>query len=397
MSRCFPYPPPGYYRNGATHDALIESIKLQKETNKTKSDRKKEKKGKKEKEKRHKEKRNNKDSYTVLQNSAYCTAAQINASTELLEKSDLTQEHGQPVNQHQPSYSSDSTENSNKRKRDDHSFITDNSSGNGSFKIRLTKKQKGSESSSIVADVRSNTNSSLSSFTSDRGLVSCMGKSGVSAASGRENRTQTQTKSNLVSKGTTIGDLNRVHFGRIQSAPSSAKPFLQSTRPQQQVLPRIHLEHEAPSSFVSTNVNEQGLHFARQQQLATCYRGVSNLVTNKTSTSDAGRTSINEVSVAVNGGLTKQKEDPQKVGPSRSEKKMLKKQAKYEKLIGSWLPPVFQADVPDDDWLSSSKTSSSSILKGEVETCRESVASWQPCARFLAEADIHALPYTVPF
>ncbi|KAJ0674741.1 hypothetical protein HanLR1_Chr12g0443341 [Helianthus annuus] len=76
---------------------------------------------------------------------------------------------------------------------------------------------------------------------------------------------------------------------------------------------------------------------------------------------------------------------------------MLKKHAKYEKLIGSWLPPVYQAELPDDDWLSSSKPSRSSVLKVDAETCWESVASWQPCARFLAEVDIHALPYTIPF
>lgn len=28
MSRCFPYPPPGYVRNGIRDEALIESIKV---------------------------------------------------------------------------------------------------------------------------------------------------------------------------------------------------------------------------------------------------------------------------------------------------------------------------------------------------------------------------------
>jgi len=379
-----------------THDALIDSIKLQKETNKTKDERKKEKKAKKEKkEKKQKETRNIEDSRKVLQNPAKCTESQFigtKACTELLEKSDLTQEHGQPTSPHQPSYSSDSTQNSNKRKRDDYSLLADNSTGHGSFKIRLMKKQKGSDSTHFVADLRSNTRPSVSFINSDKSLTSSIeqnGQNGVPATSLRENRTQIQTKSNLISERSKISDTNRLHFGRVQSAQSSAKSAPQSTRTQQQVLPRAHLECAIPSSSVlSRNIKEQ---------LASSYRGVSNLVSNKTNTSAAGRASVNEISVPANGGLMKQKEDPQKVGPTRSEKKILKKHAKYEKLIGSWLPPVFQSDLPDDDWLSSSKTSSSSILKGEAETCRESVASWQPCARFLAEVDMHALPYTVPF
>ncbi|GKG18617.1 hypothetical protein Tco_0372915, partial [Tanacetum coccineum] len=43
-------------------------------------------------------------------------------TTEQRERSDLTEEHGQPISSQQPSYSSDSiqnTQNSNKRKRDD--------------------------------------------------------------------------------------------------------------------------------------------------------------------------------------------------------------------------------------------------------------------------------------
>lgn len=38
-------------------------------------------------------------------------------STEQLERSGLTEEHGQPIRSHNPSNSSDSTQNSNKRKR----------------------------------------------------------------------------------------------------------------------------------------------------------------------------------------------------------------------------------------------------------------------------------------
>ncbi|KAI3696057.1 hypothetical protein L1987_79066 [Smallanthus sonchifolius] len=386
MSRCFPYPPPGYCRSGAAYEALIDSIKLQKETNKTKSESKKEKRAKKEKkEKRQKEKRNNEDEIRmqknttgeypkVLQKASDFLEAQFkktNATTELFEKSDLTEEHGPSISSHQPSYSSDSTQNSNKRKRDYDSLLPD---------------------SSTTHDARSNTPPSVPSFSnSDRSVVSSIRFNAVPATSGRENRAQT----------TTICDPNMSHFGRIQSAQNFAKPALQSTRPQpplissfgRQVAPRI----------VSRNIDEQELHSGRQQQLAPSHCGLPNSVTSKPNTSAAGKKPNNDIVLPRNDGdqsLKKQKEDPQKVGPTQFDKKILKKHTKYEKLVGSWLPPVFQAHLPDDggeDWLSGSKTSKSSVSKVEVETCRQLVVPWQPCARFLAEADIHALPFTVPF
>uniref|UniRef100_A0A2P2JLP5 Uncharacterized protein n=2 Tax=Rhizophora mucronata TaxID=61149 RepID=A0A2P2JLP5_RHIMU len=57
MSRCFPYPPPGYEKKGISDDALIESIKVQREAEKAEKERKKEKKReKKEKKQKDKEK-----------------------------------------------------------------------------------------------------------------------------------------------------------------------------------------------------------------------------------------------------------------------------------------------------------------------------------------------------
>ncbi|XP_076913481.1 uncharacterized protein LOC143572125 [Bidens hawaiensis] len=351
MSRCFPYPPPGYYRNGPTHDALIESIKLQKDTDKTKADRKKEKKAKKER----KEKINNE--VKTYKNTIDDFFKGTKAVTELNEKSDLTQEHRQPFSPHQPSYSSDSTQNSNKRKRDDYSMLLpDNSTG--SFKIRFVKKPKASDSNNLVNDVRLNICPPIPlASNSNRYLVSSVGNSCGPSTSGRENRTQTD-----------IGVSSGLCF----------------VRNQQQVVPSIRLEPEGPSSYVSRNIDQRLV--------------IPNLVSSKTtSTVVAGKRPINEVSV----GPSKQTEDPKKVGLTRTEKKMNKKHAKYEKLLGSWLPLVLQTTFPevgdDEDWLSTGKALKSSTCKGDVETCRESVASWQPCARFLPEVEIHALPYTVPF
>ncbi|KAK4429407.1 hypothetical protein Salat_1241100 [Sesamum alatum] len=165
MSRCFPYPPPGYTLSRASEEALIESIKLQKER-KSKEERKKDKKRekeekkkeKKEKKKEKKEKKKEKKDKTH-QNLDKSGIVQGHigksiwpdakgellhkggqAEPEQLEGSSLTEERGQPARLCAPSTSSDSTENSNKRKRD--SSPADGACGHSKIiRIRLPSKK----------------------------------------------------------------------------------------------------------------------------------------------------------------------------------------------------------------------------------------------------------------
>ncbi|KAI9165154.1 hypothetical protein LWI28_008738 [Acer negundo] len=71
MSRCFPYPPPGYVRNGIRDEALIESIKLQREGEKAKKEGKKDK--KREKKQKDKRKRRSPGETERLKNSSDST------------------------------------------------------------------------------------------------------------------------------------------------------------------------------------------------------------------------------------------------------------------------------------------------------------------------------------
>ncbi|XP_019152787.1 PREDICTED: myb-like protein X isoform X3 [Ipomoea nil] len=135
MSRCFPYPPPGYtVRRSNEEAALIESIKLQKEREKAKAERKEEKKREKrekrekkerKKERKEKEQQNLSDSAQRYKshkkdNSEFkdgCIDKKRPSESEQLERSNLTVEYGQAVCSQNPNTSSDSTQNSNKRKR----------------------------------------------------------------------------------------------------------------------------------------------------------------------------------------------------------------------------------------------------------------------------------------
>uniref|UniRef100_A0A5B7AVV8 Uncharacterized protein n=1 Tax=Davidia involucrata TaxID=16924 RepID=A0A5B7AVV8_DAVIN len=152
MSRCLPYPPLGYSLKSATNEALIESIKPQKEREKAKAERKKEKnREKKERKREKKEKR--KQNLTEIdhgeerklndekiqkgeKSSVDFKGGYIQKrredEAEQLERSGLTEEHGQPIYLQDPCYSSDSTLNSNKRR---HASILNGSSSHGEFML----------------------------------------------------------------------------------------------------------------------------------------------------------------------------------------------------------------------------------------------------------------------
>ncbi|KAF8012681.1 hypothetical protein BT93_I0747 [Corymbia citriodora subsp. variegata] len=123
MSRCFPYPPPGYARNGVRDEALIESIKreVEKAKKERKKERKREKKEKKavlenggSKDKKNSHKRRNEDERTQDDQKAGDHRKKRKHDTEHLEKSNLTEEHGKPVNSLN---STDSTMNCSKKQK----------------------------------------------------------------------------------------------------------------------------------------------------------------------------------------------------------------------------------------------------------------------------------------
>ncbi|TXG59828.1 hypothetical protein EZV62_014401 [Acer yangbiense] len=130
MSRCLQYPPPGYVRNGIRDEALIESIKLQREGEKAKKEGKKDKKrekkqkDKKEKEKsrgngeveskQHRHKKRHRDERSQENEKGRDPQNKTKNEKEQLENSGLTEEHGHPVGSQN---SSDSTLNSQKRQK----------------------------------------------------------------------------------------------------------------------------------------------------------------------------------------------------------------------------------------------------------------------------------------
>ncbi|KAI3922604.1 hypothetical protein MKX01_006293 [Papaver californicum] len=150
MSRCFPYPPPGYevyeVKNGVLDLDLLESIK--RESEKIKKERKKEKKRDKKlkKEKKKKEsgeaqkKERSHEKKHKSDGKSGDSLKRKELESEKLEKSCLTEDQGQPANTQNLYDSSDSTLNSNKRKR--HSSPSDVSRNSGNSVLIKLPLQK---------------------------------------------------------------------------------------------------------------------------------------------------------------------------------------------------------------------------------------------------------------
>ncbi|CAK9148310.1 unnamed protein product [Ilex paraguariensis] len=165
MSRCFPYPPPGYSGNRSSNEALIESIKLQREREKAKAERKKEKRREK-KEKKREKKEKEKHSTCKLAHDEKDHKGEKSSvdfkgeykrkwskdEAEQLERSGLTEEHGLSVCAYNPSASSESTQNSNKRRRN--ASLPDGCHRNGNIiRIRLPLQKHKEPAASATKEV----------------------------------------------------------------------------------------------------------------------------------------------------------------------------------------------------------------------------------------------------
>lgn len=92
-----------------------------------------------------------------------------------------------------------------------------------------------------------------------------------------------------------------------------------------------------------------------------------------------------------------------KASMSTFERSMLKTEAKYRELIVDWVPPPMElvsTEVADEEWLYRENVSGSKTTKTKHvsnDTGNGIYQGIQPHAHYLPDADIYALPYTLPF
>lgn len=278
--------------------------------------------------------------------------------TEQLEGSSLTEEHGQPLNSQNPSYSSDGTQNSNKRRKQ--ASVASVSPGNGNI-IRIKMPlQNHKESESPARKEQLNSTSARNVQIKESDVKSRQEQEQLCSTSGRNER---------IYSGSGLMDL-AVYPGEDVSRGSKGDVTLRKTN-------SLHGFPCPSNGFGSISGN-----------------------------TDNCTQSHPQTSVPVPGLCsTPQDKKPQ-------DKKMQKKVSKYDSLIQNLYQIVIPSEVVDsdgEDWLFGGKRLDTTVVKerkmekqlpvNSSVTCSSSSTLYPlyPRARYLEEAKIYALPYTVPF
>ncbi|KAL7155508.1 hypothetical protein ABFS83_03G079000 [Erythranthe nasuta] len=366
MSRCFPYPPPGYTLSGDRKEALIESIKIQKDKVKSEEQRKKDRKReKKEKKKEKKQKLTHKDNeknhekslnvaHGHIDKKSRAAAADVKgqsllqkvskAEADQLERSSLTEERGKPVLL--PSTSADSTENSNKRKRQ--SSPLDCARAPGKI-IRIKLSSKNQNPSPIDASVNEQQQTQMCSTSGRPSFPSC-NKDEVVFRQRTEDLLSCTLKAQIpvIGRDPICSSSQQIEHVPLQKTPKTLVPSV--TTPMQK----------------------------------------SALVTGK---------DICSIPKPI---------DPVLKTPAPHLSRVQRNALRYKNLTEMWVPPQLDFALPEDtdevDWLFKGKKNQGISLEkrcstsvNDVKSCSSSSIMWPSRAQYLQEVDIYALPYTIPF
>ncbi|KAK9286010.1 hypothetical protein L1049_025213 [Liquidambar formosana] len=339
MSRCFPFPPPGYERARPFDEALIESIKIdngqiflacglemcftaperrgegqergRKEKNREKKEKEKGRKNGEIENKKHRHKRKHKDERSQEDQKGGDLQKRRENETEQFERSSLTEEYGRPVSSQNLCDSTDSTLNSNKRQK--HSSPPNGRHNPGSIiRIRLPlQRHKDPEVLLPSKEQPCSTLTRIDAFVQD--------KCEAASSPGSEWREQPCSTSR------TIDQEHAIELG-------NEKPCLASQA------------SELPSDNVGAT-------------LASSLYG-------------SGSSSL---------------------------------ELQFRNLLENWIPPSIQTehtDFEDQDWLFETTQNQNHVAKGP-KACSDglSCGNSTPWSRvcYLPEADIYALPFTIPF
>ncbi|XP_023002403.1 uncharacterized protein LOC111496256 [Cucurbita maxima] len=352
MSRCFPYPPPGYARKVArTEAALIESIKLLSERREKGTERKKEKskhkkeksKDKKHKSKEHRDKssRSRRDSTDQKQKEVKDLLQGTKVEAEQLEKSGLTEEHGQPVWPQSPGYLSDGTQSNHKRKRGASLQPNEDCKPGKVIRIKLASSLSQQEDSSAGSEQTCSTTGRRNSLhqTRDENSSRVPIVQKTSFTSLDQKRVENSSRVPIVQK-TSLTSLDQKRDENSRSRPIVQKTSL--------TIADTAVAVQDPIS--EPNIKDLPLH-------------------------------------AVDIGSTHRKRKPS--------------ESAYEDLFDKWVPPTLQLgqQTVDEEWLFGTKKQDERTKTNQAFShapiCRRS--SLWPRGQFVPEADVYLLPYTIPF
>ncbi|PNY03733.1 hypothetical protein L195_g000141 [Trifolium pratense] len=441
MSRCFPFPPPGYLRKT---DALIEeSIKIRldldlekpkkerkekdkkekEEKKREKEEKKREKKEKKEKRKRDKEHKH-KDSTSshatvgikfkfidVKESEANGKLQKVeNHENEQLERSGLTEEHGQPVSSPQEPCTSDSSQ-SSKRKRD--SLLPSEDNG-PPIKIRLPlrKHQEPEESKQGFQ---------LGSSSRTVGLPSSHSQEARTIERPPQAITKVESKQGfqLGSSSRSVVQNSHSHEARPIERPPQAitkvesKQGFQLGSSSRSGVPNSH-SHEArtierPLQAITKVESKPGFQLgsssrsvvpnSHSHEARRVERPLQGVTKTETTNQLHGNPASKVCKPLQNLAPVNAKPANETVNKeSRRDKESRRVEALYKSLHNIQPVTYDGLDSLDQDWLFSSvpKEAIPVAKKQKTDAFQCSKSLW-PRAQYMPEIDIYALPYTVPF
>uniref|UniRef100_A0A2N9FRN6 Uncharacterized protein n=1 Tax=Fagus sylvatica TaxID=28930 RepID=A0A2N9FRN6_FAGSY len=289
----------------------------------------------------------------------------IDDETEPLEKSGLSEEHGQPVCSPNVSYLSDSTQRSNKRKRDTSPSSETCSHGGTILRFRLPlKKHKAPEPLKKLREPEP-----LKKLREPEPLKKLKETEPLKTLSEPE-------------------PLKRLREPEPLKMLREPEP-LKTLREPDASLSNEQLCSTSGRVGFSAHQKDEILHVPSQGK---CH---SPNATKSIVAEEPASRPEKEVPCPL----------PRKIKLTKHEKKIQKTESLYKSLIENFVlpPPHYQGDnFGDEEWLYSTKheedTNGSKRFKAcnDVSSCR-SPTLWQQHAQYLPEADIYALPYSVPF
>ncbi|KAG8074220.1 hypothetical protein GUJ93_ZPchr0006g45058 [Zizania palustris] len=446
MSRCFPYPPPGYVRTPVAAAEADATTKLQKEMEKAekKKEKRSDKKAKHGEVSKHSKRTHKKRKHEDISEAGQESQKGSKEPVEQLEKSGLSEEHGAPCFNQMVHGSPESSQDSSKRRK----VVLPSPSQAKNGNILRIKIRRDQDSSSILEkskieqqpDQQMGSGSSLIS-KQDSIQLHTNKLMGSKSASTHQQSIKSDSQA-LLKKGTKhtakvmqMADLlNTRNVTQQKDAPSSLKPSnarlgcppvemmasvgpsptklmgrvdplpakaTQRVSPPVKVLQRV----EPPAKALEVSQKETKLEVVPIHQNPKVPMG-TNVMKQQQQQANASQPREEPCFSGRDMEAASVPMGKQSKSERKKSRKAEKKERKFKDLFVTWDPPSFEMeemDLGDEDWLLGSKCkpdagiSNCREVAGPVPSHSVEQCSLQPRAIHLPDLHVYQLPYVVPF
>uniref|UniRef100_A0A7N0UI44 Uncharacterized protein n=1 Tax=Kalanchoe fedtschenkoi TaxID=63787 RepID=A0A7N0UI44_KALFE len=398
MSRCFPFPPPGYVRDSASGDALIESIKIERQKERIKQERKEQKRREKEERKKEKkEKKREKEKLKSIQ--SVDSANKRKRDSDAMVNAEIARQK-EKINQERKEQKLREKEERKKEKKE---------------KKREEEKLKSIQSFD-GGDKRKRDSDGIDQSL-DKSWVSC--KEGPLLKKNERDIDQLERSSlteeyaqPILSESLSYssdGTQSNSKKSKIEQSPSNVNCTTQGKVIRFR-LKRREYENAQPTDDVPTTSGRTGTPITKRIDAVP-------MVDQALGVAPVPMTVTNDISSRFSKEFIPRPVEQLSIGATQAAKgsdtlqmcslsveRTQKPKSPYEALFSQWQPPPIQFDAMDgnndDLWLFTCKKQvapDGGSLKAYDGVSGQLSSKFWPRAHLLPEVDLYALPFTVPF